>query len=62
MYNPSRKQFHMNWEPLNVSHRVVKISKESMREFVNDLRMEKAFLNKTKNIDAKMEISTLMST
>lgn len=36
-----RKQFYMNQEPLSVSHRAVKILKESVKEFVNDLEMEK---------------------
>lgn len=33
-----------------------------MREFVNDLRMEKVSPNETKNIDAKTEILTRMFT
>lgn len=62
VYNPSRKQFYMSQETLNISHEVVKILEESMWEFVNDLRMKKVSLNKIKNIDAKTEKLTCMST
>lgn len=41
----------MNQEPLHVRHRAVKILEESIPEFVNDLRMKKVSLKKTKNIE-----------
>ena len=52
----------MNQESLNVSHRAAKNITGRIREFVNDLRMEKGSLNKPKNTDAKIEILTRMST
>ena len=52
----------MNQQPLHVSHRDVKILQERIKEFVNDLRMEKVSLNKPKNTDAETEILTGMPT